>query len=137
MGSVGGGKKGDGDGPWDPEVEDGLQLHEVGEYADDGGGGGDHDDEPEVELRFGPHVFPFALEDADEDFVGHCGEGRMAVGGGMGGRRVGGRGARFVEAGGEMLGESCVGASCACAGWSRGTSPGRTSQGTVFARAAR
>ena len=55
-------------------------MHEVGEYADYGGGGGDHDDEPEVELRFGPDVFAFALEDADEDFVGHCGWG----GGGRG-----------------------------------------------------
>ena len=53
-------------------MEHGLQLHEVGEYADYGRSGGYHDDEPKVELRFRPHVFPFSLQDADEHLVGHC-----------------------------------------------------------------
>lgn len=66
---------GPGEGGYVPgysDAEIGLEDHEVGEYADYGGCGGYHDDEPEVELRFWPYVFPFSLEDADEDFVGHC-----------------------------------------------------------------
>jgi len=56
-------------------VEARLDGHEVGIHAEDCRGGGYHDDEPEVELGFGPHVFSFALEDADDGFVDHVGEG--------------------------------------------------------------
>ena len=74
-------------------MEYGLQGYEVGEYSDYCCGRGYHDDEPEVELRFGPHEFPFPLEHADEDFVGHCGGEewvgwRRWLGIGGGGRRV-------------------------------------------------
>ncbi len=58
--------------PWYSEMEIGLQLHEVGEYADYCCRCCYHDDEPEVELRFGPDIFAFSLEHPDEDFVGHC-----------------------------------------------------------------
>ena len=58
--------------PWYSEMEIGLQLHEIGEYTDDCCGSCYHDNEPEVELRFGPHVFAFPLEHTDEDFIGHC-----------------------------------------------------------------
>jgi hypothetical protein len=52
-----------------------LHLHEVGEDAELGGGAGDHDDEPEVELGFGPVVFAPPFGDAD-DFGGHVEGGR-------------------------------------------------------------
>ena len=52
-------------------MKDRLQVHEVAEYADYCRSSRYHDDEPEVELRFRPHVFAFPLEHADEDFVGH------------------------------------------------------------------
>lgn len=66
--------------PGDSEMKDGLQVHEVGEDTDYGCGGCYHDDEPEVELRFGPDIFPLPLQDADEDFVGHCVERPGACG---------------------------------------------------------
>lgn len=47
-----------------------LHLHEVGEDTEFCGSAGDHDDEPEVELRFGPVVFAPAFRDAD-DFGRH------------------------------------------------------------------
>ena len=68
--------------PGDAEVEAGLDDHEVGVYAEDCGGGGDHDDEPEVQLRFGPGVAAFSGEDADYGCVGHGGEGVGVVRGG-------------------------------------------------------
>jgi len=52
-----------------------LYLHEVGKDAEFGGGAGDHDDEPEVELGFGPVVFAPAFGDAD-DFGRHVDGGR-------------------------------------------------------------
>ena len=80
--------------PWGiSKSEHRVQLHEVGEYADYCCCGCDHDDEPEVELRFRPYVFSLSLEHADKDFVGHfvrevrvSGQGRLmwrVVGGGL------------------------------------------------------
>jgi len=63
--------------PWYALTGGLLHLHEVGKDAELGGGAGDHDNEPEVELRFGPVVFAPALGDAD-DFGRHmegCGDG--------------------------------------------------------------
>lgn len=63
--------RGGGDIPGYPEAETRLHDREVDVCTQNGGGGGDHDDEPEVQLGFGPEVFSFALEDADDGFVGH------------------------------------------------------------------
>ena len=44
-----------------------LNGEEVGEYTGDGGGCGEHDDEPEIELGFGPLVGSFSLYDVGDD----------------------------------------------------------------------
>ena len=50
------------DVPGYAEVESVLYGGEVGEYAEDYGGSDYHNDEPEVQLGFGPVVFPPALD---------------------------------------------------------------------------
>lgn len=56
--------------PWNSLVEGLLDGDEVGEDAAEDGGGDDHDDEPEIELGFGPMVFAPAL-DGDDFGGGH------------------------------------------------------------------
>lgn len=73
--------------PWDALPRGLLHVDEVGEDAELGGGAGDHDDEPEVELGFGPVVFAPAFGDAHD-------LGRHVEGGGDG-RDGGGRASRM------------------------------------------
>lgn len=59
-----------------------MNGHEIGEYTEDCRARGYHYYEPEIELGFGPHVFPPALDEPDDCFVCH---------GGWSGRGAGGR----------------------------------------------
>lgn len=75
----GGGGEGEDILPWYPEFEAVLYRGEVGEYAEEHGGGDDYYDEPEVELGFGPVVFPPPLDGYDL-----CGGHSEGGGGGEG-----------------------------------------------------
>ena len=65
--------------PYLPGLHLALHGHEIGGYAQDGGARGGHHDQPDVQLRFGPDVFPPRLEHSDEGCACHC--GRVIVGG--------------------------------------------------------
>lgn len=57
-----------GNSPWYPDFEGLLHDDEVCEDAQGGGGCGDHDQHPEIELRFWPVVFPPPYSDFGRHF---------------------------------------------------------------------
>ena len=59
------------DEPWYSCFELLLHRYEVGEDAETGRRGGEDDEDPEVQLEFGPAVATPCL--AVDDFCGHCG----------------------------------------------------------------
>lgn len=54
-----------GDLPWDPQPHLLLHAHEEGEDPQRRRCSGEHDDEPEIQLRFRPVVFSPALDHED------------------------------------------------------------------------
>ena len=63
--------------PYLPRAHLMLHRHKVGEYSEDGGARGEHDEQPEIQLGFGPDVLSSRFEHFDDGCAGHfCFGGR-------------------------------------------------------------